>query len=103
MKICTNCNVTYGDSDYMCWNCFDYLVPAKECPSCGKWQNADFDICEECHLDWVRKYMRLFKAFRESITDAQFENFDKWSDGEGPETLYLKLKRLLPKEVNGNG
>ena len=98
MKICNFCGVTYHDNDYLCWKCEEYLVPAKECPSCEEWMDADFDICDDCHMDWVRKFLRHTEAFRSEITEAQMENFDKWSDCESLRYFYLKLRKVYPNE-----
>ena len=96
MKICTFCDVTYQDTDYLCWKCEEYLVDAKECPSCEEWMDADFDICEKCYEDWVRKFMTHAKAFRDEITEAQMENFKKWADEESLLYFYLKLRKANP-------
>lgn len=98
MKICIHCGVTYDDSDYLCWKCDEYLVPAKECPSCEEWMDADFDICEACHTDWVRKFLRHAEAFRSEITDAQMGNFEKWSDEDSLLYFYQKLRKVYPNE-----
>lgn len=98
MKICSFCNVTYDDENYLCWKCGEYLVPAKECPSCEEWMEEGFDICDACHMDWVRKFLRHTEAFRSEITEAQMENFDKWSDCESLRYFYLKLRKVYPNE-----
>ena len=102
MKICIHCGMTYQNDDEFCWSCEELLNDAKECPSCGEWADADFDICEDCHMDWVRKYLRHMKEFRDEITDAQFDNFCDVAEGNDPWELLLKLHRLYPREVDAH-
>ena len=98
MKLCNFCGVTYDDKDYLCWKCEEYLVEAKECPSCGEWTDAGFDICDACRMDWVRKFLRHMGSFIDETTEAQRENLEKWMDGESLYYFYLKARKVYPNE-----
>lgn len=98
MKICSFCGVIYPDENYLCWKCDEYLVSAKECPSCENWMEEGFDICDTCHMDWVRKFLKHAEAFRSEITKEQMANFETWSDEESLLYFYQKLRKVYPNE-----